>query len=227
MQFEDSSEIQLEDILVPQKYQQLLECLEGQDFKEMGPFQRKKTLELNDRQMFDEKSPLGEFMRFLVSDHFFLLLSNWTGLKLHPEAPVDEEDDEDEEEEIPTGGAYRCQVRKWTHGNYTLLHDADTQERGSLDMFMYFFSEASAGKYFFSISFNKNSEIHQGGWDISKGGAVSYITKGEDEELLTVCPKANSLSLVFRDADTLRFSKFLNKKTANDGYFDVFNCYYE
>lgn len=96
--------------------------------------------------MFEEKTALGEFMKFLVSDHFFLLLSNWTGLKLHPEAPVDdEEDDEEEEEETPTGGAYRCQVRKWTHGNYTLLHDADTEERGSLDMFMYFFSEASAG----------------------------------------------------------------------------------
>lgn len=215
VQFEDSSEIQLVDILVPQKYQQILECLEAQNFKETGPFQRKRTLELSDRQMFDEKSPLGEFMRFLVSDHFFLLLSNWTGLKLHPEAPVDdEEDDDEEEEETPTGGAYRCQVRKWTHGNYTLLHDAETEERGSLDMFMYFFSEASA-------------EMHQDGWDVSKGGAVSYITKGEDEELLTVCPKANSLSLVFRDADTLRFSKFLNKKTANDGYFDVFNCYYE
>jgi len=146
VQFEDSSEIQLVDILVPQKYQQILECLEAQNFKETGPFQRKKTLELYDRQMFDEKSPLGEFMRFLVSDHFFLLLSNWTGLKLHPEAPVDDdEDDDEEEEETPTGGAYRCQVRKWTHGNYTLLHDAETEERGSLDMFMYFFSEASAG----------------------------------------------------------------------------------
>ena len=61
------------------------------------------------------------------------------------EEDEEEDQDDEEEEETPTGGAYRCQVRKWTHGNYTLLHDAETDERGSLDMFMYFFSEASAG----------------------------------------------------------------------------------
>lgn len=215
VQFEDTSEIQLEDILNPKKYEKILECLENSKFEKRGPFHRKKTLELAEQEMFDD-SPLGELMKFLTSDHFFLLLSNWTGLKLHPEAPVDDEDDEEEDEDEvePTGGSYRCQVRKWEMGNYTLLHDADTYERGSLDMFMYFFSESSA-------------EISVDGWDIRKGGAVSYITKGEDEELLTVCPKANTLSLVFRDASTLRFSNYLNKKTANNGFYDVFNSYYE
>ena len=64
-------------------------------------------------------------------------------------------------------------------------------------------------------------------WDINKGGAVTYLTKGEDEELLTITPKKNSLSLVYRDEDTLRFVKYLNKKTAKEYFFDIFNSYYE
>lgn len=56
---------------------------------------------------------------------------------------------------------------------------------------------------------------------------MTYLTKGEDEELLTVTPKLNALSLVYRDEDTLRFVKYLNKKTAKEYFYDIFNCYYE
>ena len=64
-------------------------------------------------------------------------------------------------------------------------------------------------------------------WDIKRGGFVSYLTKGEDEELLTIAPKANSLSLVFRDEDTLRFVKYINSKANDDYFYDAFACYYE
>ena len=56
---------------------------------------------------------------------------------------------------------------------------------------------------------------------------MSYLTKDEDEELLTIAPKANSLSLVFRDEDTLRFVKYLNAKCQEDYFYDFFGCYYE
>ena len=46
VQLEDSSEIQLVDILVPQKYQQILECLEAQNFKETGPTLSTKFLRI-------------------------------------------------------------------------------------------------------------------------------------------------------------------------------------
>ena len=64
-------------------------------------------------------------------------------------------------------------------------------------------------------------------WNVANGGFVSYLTKDEDEELLTIAPKANSLSLVFRDEDTLRFVKYLNAKCQDDYFYDVFGCYYE
>ena len=53
-------------------------------------------------------------VQVLNSDDFFLLLSNWTGLKLHPqfEGDSDEEDDEEEKRE-PLGGASRISVRRW------------------------------------------------------------------------------------------------------------------
>ena len=56
---------------------------------------------------------------------------------------------------------------------------------------------------------------------------MSYLTKGEDEELLTITPKANSLSLVFRDEDTLRFVKYVNAKSKKDYFYDISACYYE
>ena len=53
-------------------------------------------------------------VQVLNSDDFFLLLSNWTGLKLHPQFEGDsDEDDEDEEKREPLGGASRVSVRRW------------------------------------------------------------------------------------------------------------------
>jgi len=212
-QFEEDSEIQLSDFIRPNKYEELLNYLEekSENFVENVPFNRKYTLEY-DPTKENGNSPLMEFLEVLNSDDFFLMLSNWTGLKLHPNFEGDESDDEEDSEEEkrePTGGAQRCSIRKWKNGNYTLLHDADSKERASVDLFIHLLPK-------------KRKE-----WDIKRGGFVSYLTKGEDEELLTIAPKANSLSLVFRDEDTLRFVKYINSKANDDYFYDVFACYYE
>ncbi|XP_041379271.1 LOW QUALITY PROTEIN: prolyl 3-hydroxylase OGFOD1-like [Gigantopelta aegis] len=49
-------------------------------------------------------------------------------------------------------------------------------------------------------------------WRQEYGGFTSYITKGEDEELLTVTPQSNSLTLVYKDSDTLSFTKYINHR---------------
>ena len=162
------------------------------------------------------------------------MLSNWTGLKLHPDFAGDSDDEEEEEVQNrrePVGGAQRCSIRKWKKGNYTLLHDADSNERASVDLFLHIFPNQKLGKRFTVNLHNffwlDSTYVFDLEWDIARGGFVSYLTKGEDEELLTITPKANSLSLVFRDEDTLRFVKYVNSKSNKDYFYDIFACYYE
>jgi len=211
-QFEEDSEIQLSNFLNPEKYTELLNYLEKRTdrFADCVPFNRKFTNEFEpDTDQLN--NPVNQLVEVLNSDDFFLLLSNWTGLKLHPQFEGDDsdEDDDDEERREKLGGASRIAIRKWQKGNYTLLHDADTNERSSVDLFLHLLPK------------------QQRDWNVAHGGFVSYLTKDEDEELLTIAPKANSLSLVFRDEDTLRFVKYLNAKCQEDYFYDFFGCYYE
>ena len=49
-------------------------------------------------------------------------------------------------------------------------------------------------------------------------------------QLLTVQPKENSLALVYRDKDTLKFVKHVNSsvnKMPNKGFYDISAVYYE
>ena len=74
------------------------------------------------------------------------MLSNWTGIKLHPDFVGDSDDEEsDTERREPVGGGQRCAIRKWQKGNYTLLHDADSNERASVDLFLHLFPNHKVG----------------------------------------------------------------------------------
>lgn len=49
-------------------------------------------------------------------------------------------------------------------------------------------------------------------------------------QLLSVCPTPNSLALVYRDTETLKFVKHINsrvKDTPNQGFMDISCVYYE
>ena len=49
-------------------------------------------------------------------------------------------------------------------------------------------------------------------------------------QLLTVQPRENSLALVYRDKDTLKFVKHVNSsvnKMTNKGFYDISAVYYE
>lgn len=95
-----------------------------------------------------------------------------------------------------TGEARRFQV-----GHYTLLHDS-AHEPAALDVVLSCSPE----------------------WDESWGGFVSYVVEGEEEELLTVWPHANRLSLVYRTPGSARFVKYVNC-LANIPRYD-FACVY-
>ncbi|XP_035754624.1 prolyl 3-hydroxylase OGFOD1 isoform X2 [Egretta garzetta] len=183
-EFEERSEILLKDFLKKEKYQLLCEALEnkGIQWSSRGPANKRlyETAEEDSLPDIPKK-----FLQFLHSEALFLLLSNFTGLKLHFLAPSDEDEDagegraadaagnsgpkpEQEETEQHTAsdphqpdqpdnipeaqdgetqngsGTPVCagELRHWTHGHYTLVHDAQATEF-ALDLLFFCGCEAA------------------------------------------------------------------------------------
>lgn len=260
-EFEERSEILLKEFLKPEKFAEVCEALEKGDVKwsSRGPPNKRFYEKAEESTLPDA---LKDCMALFRSEALFLLLSNFTGLQLHFLAPSEEDEVEDtkegeassapesteeetscssskpkstqvvngynsqqsseqtdpepaeneaqKESSVPT-----CQgeLRHWKTGHYTLIHDNNKTEF-ALDLLLYCGCE---------------------GWEPDYGGFTSYIAKGEDEELLTVNPENNSLALVYRDRETLKFVKHINhrsleqKKTFPNrtGFWDFSFVYYE
>uniref|UniRef100_A0A8C5NRY7 Prolyl 3-hydroxylase OGFOD1 n=1 Tax=Junco hyemalis TaxID=40217 RepID=A0A8C5NRY7_JUNHY len=169
-EFEERSEILLKDFLKKEKYQLLCEALENKEIQwsSRGPA-NKRLYEAAEEDSLPDT--LKKFLQLLRSEALFLLLSNFTGLKLHFLAPSDEDEDagegqaadtsghsspkpEQEEAEQPANGNSHqphqpessleaqdsetqsssgspvCagELRRWTHGHYTLVHDSQATE---------------------------------------------------------------------------------------------------
>ncbi|XP_033636963.1 prolyl 3-hydroxylase OGFOD1-like [Asterias rubens] len=233
--FTNDSEIELENFLSEAKYEMICEALESSDisWERRGPA-NKRNYERADRSTLPEV--VQQCLKVLQSEHMFLTMSNFTGLKLHESAPDNDSDDDDDkeeeregeeeaeagkegsdkkeeekdekaeeesqEQEEDTGNSKpkpvcnprcRAEVRRWSHGCYTLMHDTDTEgSEFALDAVIQF-----------------NCPI---GWQMDHGGYITYIAKAEDDELLSICPESNALSLVYRDKETLRFVKHVNHR---------------
>ncbi|KAK2179046.1 hypothetical protein NP493_517g00008 [Ridgeia piscesae] len=197
-------------------------------------------------------SVLSQCLSLLQSEAMFLILSSLTGLTLHPLAAQPSTSSSDTEIVLPPGNSgegsstgrnkpktkrrklssdcdagdgdchmspdtdsnqssarCRLELRRWSHGSYTLLHDTDTEA-----------CELALDAMFFCLC---------KGWQAEYGGHTTYIAKGEDEELLTVSPADNSLALVYRDKETLRFVKHVNhmiKNMSPDATFYDFSAVY-
>ncbi|KAF6078898.1 2-oxoglutarate and iron dependent oxygenase domain containing 1 [Phyllostomus discolor] len=261
-EFEEQSEILLKDFLKPEKFAEVCEALEkgGVKWSSRGP-PNKRFYEKAEESTLP--GVLRDCMTLFRSEALFLLLSNFTGLRLHFLAPSEEggmedtaegeaapaadgtdegtscspSDPQDSQAAVHSGSSRRssertdpepegseaekepriptCQgeLRRWRTGHYTLIHDNGKTEF-ALDSILYCGCE---------------------GWEPEYGGFTSYIAKGEDEELLTVNPENNSLALVYRDRETLKFVKHINhrsleqKKTFPNrtGFWDFAFVYYE
>ncbi|XP_014812871.1 PREDICTED: prolyl 3-hydroxylase OGFOD1 isoform X1 [Calidris pugnax] len=94
-EFEERSEILLKDFLQKEKYQVLCEALENKDIQwnSRGPA-NKRLYEAAEEDSLPDI--LKKFLQFLRSEALFLLLSNFTGLKLHFLAPSEEEEEEED-----------------------------------------------------------------------------------------------------------------------------------
>jgi len=204
--FEESSEISLPDFLSPDKYSEICEALNRQVHWEfLGPADRRSC----HKRAGGVCPILDTCLQLFTSEPFFLLLSNLTGLKLHELAPEDSED-EDAEDKISKIYNPRCHggFFRWTSGCYSLIRDDDQEQAEfALDLRMCF---------------------NVCGWKEDMGGQTVYIARGEDEELVTVEPQENTLNLVYRDKDSLKFVKYVNSKVKNiESFHDVAFTYYE
>ncbi|XP_033896237.3 prolyl 3-hydroxylase OGFOD1 isoform X2 [Acipenser ruthenus] len=248
-EFEESSEILLKDFLKADKFDMVCEALRKSDivWKRRGP-PNKRCYECAEEAVLPEC--VSQCWELLASEAMFLLLSNFTGLKLHylasgDDDDNDEEDDDEEKEEAdetvagssdaagnsidgleekeapgktmeePSAPVCRGELRRWRHGDYTIVHDTDVgNAEFALDLLLFLGCED---------------------WQTEYGGFTSYIANGEDEELLTIYPENNSLALVYRDKETLKFVKHVNhqslerlrKNPDRQGFCDFSFVYYE
>ncbi|XP_074522545.1 prolyl 3-hydroxylase OGFOD1 [Halichoeres trimaculatus] len=240
-EFEDSSEIQLKDFLKEEKFREVSEALRLTQIQwtKRGP-PNKRCCETASLDTLPQC--VSACWELLHSEAFFLLLSNFTGLRLHYLCPADDDDDDDEEKEGKEEGNQEkagkgdkqtgeasgssantsrekelstpvcCgELRRWSHGCYTLLHDG----------------EAARAEYALDLVL----PFGCADWQSEYGGFTCYVANEEDEELLTVYPENNSLALVYRDKETLKFVKHVNHKSSCDStcreFYDFSFVYYE
>ncbi|XP_044050923.1 prolyl 3-hydroxylase OGFOD1 [Siniperca chuatsi] len=235
-EFEDSSEIQLKDFLREEKFREVSEALRLTQIQwtKSGPPNKR----CHDMASLDTLPQcVSACWELLRSEAFFLLLSNFTGLRLHYLCPADDEDKDEEKEDVRDGEATGSstespstntsrekelstpvchgELRRWSHGGYTLLHD----------------TEAARAEYALDLVL----PFGCADWRSEFGGFTCYVANEEDEELLTVYPEDNSLALVYRDKETLKFVKHVNHKSSSDfadsstgrTFYDFSFVYYE
>jgi hypothetical protein len=225
-EFKETSEINLPTFLTEEKYNEISQLLNERHSIEWlltGPANRRHYYTLKEESA---PEPLKQLLTVLRSEEMFLIVSNCAGIKLHPMAPdtsdsSDSNDSEEETGEQPPrienkpkepkvrNPRVRLEMRKWTHGCYSLVHDHDPEvldEECKLDCILHF---------------NHDQETAR-----EEGGFISYIAKDADEELLAVEPQSNHLSLIYRDKDTARFMKYLNASHKGT-YYDISLVFHE
>uniref|UniRef100_A0A8C6UKM5 Prolyl 3-hydroxylase OGFOD1 n=1 Tax=Neogobius melanostomus TaxID=47308 RepID=A0A8C6UKM5_9GOBI len=166
--FEDSSEIQLKDFLQEEKFKEVNEALKLSHIQwtKKGPA-NKRCYDVASLANLPEC--VHGCFELLHSEAFFLLLSNFTGLRLycffiqHSHLPFF--DVGLDWSVFVEANTPKCsgELRRWRHGSYTLLHDGDAaQAEYALDLILPF---------------------QCADWDTEFGGFTCYVANEEDEEV--------------------------------------------
>jgi hypothetical protein len=189
-EFEENSQIELQCFLLEDKYELLCTSLDQASiqWEESGA---------PDKQLFhvsNSKNWSGavqELMDLMCSEAIGLLLTHLTGVELvREEGDVPTSSQSVHKEECV--GLCRESLVKVQKGSYSLACNTDSEDKQyCLEGMLFFRAEE---------------------WSSDCGGFLTYIARDEDEELLTVMPASNSLALVYRDKDTLRFLKYVNNR---------------
>ena len=184
-QFENDSSIELHHFLKKDKYQTLVRSLQAVEFGTQGPRNRCHYGLLDtDAKLPENSDPaLLAAHAFCASHRNFLLSEEFAGFLTQLTGVT------------PLRGS--CEVRRFGAGDYTLCHDLHQEwNNAGLDLTFCCLPPAAAK-----------------GFTTTHGGTVHYIIKGEEEELLSVYPRVNCLSLVFRASPgALSFVKYVNQQ---------------
>uniref|UniRef100_A0A7M4E305 Prolyl 3-hydroxylase OGFOD1 n=1 Tax=Crocodylus porosus TaxID=8502 RepID=A0A7M4E305_CROPO len=197
-EFEDRSETFLKDFFKREKFQLVCEALEKEDIKwtRRGP-PNKRCYEVAEEGSLPDI--LKNCLEFFRSEALFLLLSNFTGLKLHFLASSDEEGEEGRAADSAGHDSSRAKEGE-TSGNAdqrgqleNFLKTAEGEPQnsssvptcvGELRQWMNgcytLVHDTQATEFALDLMFFCGCED----WDAEYGGFTSYIAKGEDEEHL-------------------------------------------
>lgn len=206
-QFTDTASLQLNDFLLEDKYKRLMLAMGAQRWQivkpatmrhyrvstsgglsgsDEEPSEEELTLRNADYATLNGEKPdiLSSFCRFIRSPQFVAYLSMITGAQLSKVA---------------------AESRCFTHQDYSLICDPEYLEERKKA------KQANHATQDENTDSDKEEDgkdqdivvdatwcfIHRKEWDLEKGGYIVYLTK--DEELLTVPPQRNSLSLLCKE----------------------------
>ncbi|XP_024607265.1 prolyl 3-hydroxylase OGFOD1 isoform X2 [Neophocaena asiaeorientalis asiaeorientalis] len=206
-EFEESSEILLKEFLKPEKFAEVCEALEKGDveWSNRGPPNKRFYEKAEESKLPDI---LKDCMALFRSEAMFLLLSNFTGLKLHFLAPSEEGELEDKKEGEAASAAENTEegpsrssepesrqvaISKSSQQSNEQMdpepEENDAKKESSVPTCQGELRHWKTGHYTL-IHDNSKTEfaldllLYCGceGWEPEYGGFTSYIAKGEDEE---------------------------------------------
>lgn len=95
------------------------------------------------------------------------------------------------------------EIRRWRPSDYSLLGDMST---AALSTSTSLRNLLSGSELDVSLCIGVDDQ-----WESQRhGGATVYVAKDDEDELLSIAPQHNALSLVFREKDTASFVKYIN-----------------
>ena len=117
----------------------------------------------------------------------------------------------------------RMELRRWQRACYSLLGDMSSSPSSSVPASLRQLLSSSELDVWLTVF---PDDVAADKWDSRlHGGATIYVAKNEEEELLNIAPKHNSLSLVFKEKDTAPFVKYVN--SCAPGQFFQIACGYQ
>jgi len=240
VQFEEDSEIQLQDFLLPDKYAAVSDALRKHNEWELrGPANRRRS------ERGRALPPLvEELVTLMQSEAIFLVLSQLTGLVFHPLAEAAGEVEEGVQNGDSAGGSgAQNGDSAGSSGAQESSEDESSEEeddgpkdgssarcrlevrRWRPSLYTLVHDEDASQR---ERALDARLCLSADDWEDQLGGVTSYIARGEDTELLSVSPESNALSLVYRDRGTVRFVKHINSGARHRPVFhDIAASYYE
>uniref|UniRef100_A0A915AS86 Prolyl 4-hydroxylase alpha subunit domain-containing protein n=1 Tax=Parascaris univalens TaxID=6257 RepID=A0A915AS86_PARUN len=240
--FEEGSEINLTQFLRKEKYDEVLKALKGCQFDMVGPPNRRQMWNLQ-RASIERNGCVDSLLRLCSSRAMTVLLSQWTGLPLHP---LIEDNNGDESGDSSGSDLRESSPKRMKLDSEYIAEEADvddSKDPKTMEVEPECGDEQSgrndpkAGCYTIAddqLAFEANNNgytldlqlfLGSEDWPESAGGFTSYIAENEEKEVLRVYPVANSAALVYREPDVFPFMKYVNSRARNRSIY-VLKCSY-